>query len=328
MAVAPLVHVLYTPGVFTQPPGWPPFPPARFASTPGDNLAEFSGRVAYDSFYNGRGRDSAAYHAHILETRHNSVYAHAVETFEFASNDAALTLECLQALQLRPGVWVTEAVQGRVRFALSLRAVIEWQEHGIGEPTLFARTLGDRLVEHLKPLYPLALSARTFTPDWGPPVRRVEPETPHERWASLYVEGVSRDLLQELVRHHWQANPSVRSTRYVDEADSTQIVHPALEDHADLAGAVQAGAAATRALYARVFAGLCDRGVDTKTARGAARSALPGATETRLVFSLSAFQAAHLLALRGNQATGAVDPEIRRLAALMRAALETVWPPA
>lgn len=332
----PHVSVCYRPGRFVLPPRYAGKVPAgRLASTPGDNIAEFAGRLAYDSVTSVQGRPTPDYHAHIHETGHNSVYAHAVETFELDSPSPTYSLIHLLALAGRPGVWVTTAGAGRpVRFAVSLRAVLEWAAHGAmvtgtksaAQAEVIDATnaaLGRKAAELLAADYPLTLApvlATPPTPYWTH-LRRVKAGMPQERWISLYMEGLSRDCLQELVRHHYQTNPSVRSTRYCDEGESSQVLHPALAADAELGELVAGHNDAARTLYRHVFRKLAAAGVDRKTARGAARSVLPGATETRLVYSLSEFQARHILALRADQSTGSADPEIVRLAGLVREVL-------
>jgi len=126
----PLVTVLYNNNVFYLPLRYAETPKDRLASTPGDNLAEFSGRIAYDSFYNVKGRPTAAYHEHILDTKHHSVYAHVVETFTVTCKEPQTRYEVLMSLQSRPGVWVTAYTDSGFRMAVSLRAVLEWLQHG------------------------------------------------------------------------------------------------------------------------------------------------------------------------------------------------------
>lgn len=344
--VTPFVHVLFHRGALVLPHDTGSYPPARLASTPGDNLAEYAGRLCYASLCKPRSRPTPEYHAHIHATGHNSVYAHAVETFEVEYHEAEQLPDSLplplwdvgDALHCRPGVWVTHIDATAVRFAASPRAVLEWAQHGPEYadslddhnygPEGVAAWLGGALAALLRPDYPLTVGPGPDAPEMFRrlTVRRVPPERPKERWCSLYIAGVSRDLLQELVRHHWQTNPSVESTRYVDKSTDAAVLHPALTPGTPLADYVDVTQAVARAAYSHVFNTLRAGGVPEKTARGAARACLPGATTTRLVFSLSQFQARHILALRGDQTTGSVDPEIGRLAGLMRAALLAIWP--
>lgn len=337
--MGPKVEVVYDGEKFTLPGGYARAE-GRLAGTPGDNLVEFAGRVCYDAFPPLRpGRPSAEYHANVRALRHHSLHAHLVDTFDVEARPnrpgADPVFKALLALQNRPGVWVTFADPDHLRFAVSLRAVIEWDEHGLATDGA-ALAWADGVFEakaavyaalHASAVarYPLAAAglrrpvpAEDLSPGFR--VRRDRPIHARERWTSVYVDGVSRDLLQELVRHHWQANPSVRSTRYCDEGFSRQMLHPAYTacGDGDMAAVADGAFRAAKESYKRAFAGLRARDVDEKTARGAARSLLPGATETKMVFSASAFQWNHILDLRAAEATGKVDPEIKNLAAILR----------
>ncbi len=311
----------------------------RLTSTPGDNLAEFAGKLCYDSLHRLKSRTTPEYHAHLLDMRHGSVYAHLVETFEIpwspAPIEAATKVTILAALAGRPGVWISEITADKVRFSVSLRALQEWNQHGVAGDVAgaTARNLVERMVSLLRPRFPLALGrCRPLQQPyrWRTNAYQTRPVHDSEKWASLYVEGVSRSLLQELVRHSYQANPSVRSTRYVDEQDSHYVLPPAVDAfdsrlRVTLLDAVSDVNAEARRAYKKVYGALTSGGVDQKTARGAARSCLPEGLETKLVYSLSRAQAKHILAMRLNQDSGAADPEIVRLAGLMRTALIPVW---
>jgi thymidylate synthase ThyX len=296
------------------------------ASTSGDNLCEFAGRVCYDSLYKKGARSTAAYHDNVKAQGHRSVYAHPTVTVRAACPDPFSCAHLLADLQCRPGLFVTriESDLSALHVTLNLRAVMEWRTHGparTGSGSRGAAFLYETY-HQMRPFFPVSLSGLSYV---GAPlgdlsVELVRPETPHERWCSLFIEGVSRDLLQELVRHHWQANPSVRSTRYVDEADCVFVCPPAAVE-ATLVPIMNARGASRRA-YAEAVTAMTESGADIKTARGVARSCLLGATETKLVFSLSLFQARHLLELRQS---ASADAEIRRLADHMRTALSEVW---
>ena len=328
MNVKPTVHVLYYDGSFTLPEGFDNIPERRLASTDGDNLAEFSGRLCYDSLYSKFGRTTENYHAHIHETGHRSVYAHAVETFaiRYSRKDPWNALWYTQALAGRPGVWVTRIHEEGLKFCISLRAILEWDFQGADIACKVTEDYGCRanienareviyagVLEALKMRYPLSLKPCRPSLDGAKKTAidvmfKSVPEYDTEKWVSLYITGVSRDLLQELVRHHYQANPSVRSTRYVDESKSNQIMHPSITE--DLVDNVNTHFDTCKKMYKDVYTSLVGKGVDHKSARGAARGCLPGATETKLVYSLSYAQAKHFMTLRMNQETGAADPEI------------------
>lgn len=112
--------------------------------------------------------------------------------------------------------------------------------------------------------------------------------------ATFYVEGVSRSLTHELVRHRWLSFSQL-SQRYVDESSADMVVPPvlaagrhseALRDVADLeharAAFVEAVHGAQKA-YQEIVEGL--GAMPGKRVREAARSVLPNATETKIVVS-------------------------------------------
>lgn len=99
--------------------------------------------------------------------------------------------------------------------------------------------------------------------------------------ASLYVDGVSRNLSHELIRHR-HLSFSELSQRYVDMSDANYINPPALRDV--LPGVPTAESAA--GAYGEAYQELYDmvRG-SRKRRREAARYALPSAMETKFVVS-------------------------------------------
>jgi thymidylate synthase ThyX len=315
--------------VFTVPDKHKNHLPDRLASTPGDNIAEYAGKLCYDSLLKPKGRSSGPYHEHIHEVGHLSVYAHAVETFSVSyGKDPADGLAAMAALHCRPGVWVTSVSRVEFRFSISLRAIIEWEQHGPeGQNAATAACLHSMLLQYLRPQFPLTLApvkADNEYPMVAPDlfIRPCDPLGEREQWVSLYMSGVSRDLLQELVRHHYQANPSVRSTRYCDESGAKTVMPPAAAHNAHARGIALFARIYAQRNYTAMFTAAKDLGLNEKAARGVARSCLLGATETELVYSLSRFQAKHILGLRVRPHA---DQEISDLADKMREALLPVW---
>lgn len=111
--------------------------------------------------------------------------------------------------------------------------------------------------------------------------------------ASFYVTGHSRNMLLELTRHR-HLSFSVRSTRYVDESDAQFINPPTIPEflatHDSGEGREAVGAASqalrhTHWAYQELVEVLTKAGYPRKQAREAARSILPGGTETRFVVS-------------------------------------------
>src|SRR5215469_3829687 len=142
----------------------------------------------------------------------------------------------------------------------------------------------------------------------------------HAVWDFL-ITGVSRSLTHELVRHHAGTGFSQLSQRYVDES-TADFVEPAViaadpELHDVWLQSIESSHAAYIALVeklaARVEAIFPDlpRTQRLKMAREAARSVLPNATETKILFSANARALRWIVTLRGGEGA---EPEIRRMA--------------
>lgn len=138
----------------------------------------------------------------------------------------------------------------------------------------------------------------------------------HAVW-SVLIEGVSRALTHELVRHR-HFSFSQLSQRYVDESDVAFVLPPELPAEGPVfdawAEACRRALAAYRALLAALEASFADEASATlrrKRARQAARAVLPNCVETKIVVTGNARAWRHFLEVRG--ARGA-DAEIRRLA--------------
>ncbi|HPF60656.1 MAG: FAD-dependent thymidylate synthase [Gemmatimonadetes bacterium] len=108
----------------------------------------------------------------------------------------------------------------------------------------------------------------------------------------VLIEGVSRSLTHELVRHRAGFGYSQLSQRYVDESEAAFVVPPAIQGDAPLEEAWLAQVGAAQQAYVRAvdhlmerYAWVEDRVHRRKMAREAARSLLPNATETKIVVS-------------------------------------------
>jgi thymidylate synthase (FAD) len=142
----------------------------------------------------------------------------------------------------------------------------------------------------------------------------------HAVW-DLLITGVSRSLTHELIRHRAGTGISQLSQRYVDES-TADFIEPAViasdpELHATWLRSVEASHAAYKELVAGLAAKVqrehpdLKRTARLKMAREAARSVLPNATETKLLFSANARALRWIITLRGSDGA---EPEIRRLA--------------
>jgi thymidylate synthase (FAD) len=135
---------------------------------------------------------------------------------------------------------------------------------------------------------------------------------------SLLLEGVSRSLTHELVRHRAGTAMSQLSQRYVDESEAAFVVPPAIVGEPELEAAWRAQMESAQASYVALVERLMDRykWVDDKVhrrkmAREAARGVLPNSTETKILFSANVRAWRAILEMRGAEAA---ELEIRRLA--------------
>ncbi len=135
---------------------------------------------------------------------------------------------------------------------------------------------------------------------------------------SLLLEGVSRSLTHELVRHRAGFAYSQLSQRYVDESQAEFVVPPAMigDDaletawKAQVTGAQAAYVALVDQLMAR-YSWVDDKVHRRKMAREAARGVLPNSTETKIVVTGNARAWRTMLELRSSEAA---ELEIRRCA--------------
>ncbi|MFO0822502.1 MAG: FAD-dependent thymidylate synthase [Gemmataceae bacterium] len=150
----------------------------------------------------------------------------------------------------------------------------------------------------------------------------------HAVW-NFVITGVSRSLTHELVRHRAGMGYSQLSQRYVDESVAEYVepdiiandpelhalwleaVTHAHSTYVKLAEKLNAKLADPKAATAAMVPPDADRTTRRKTARQAARSVLPNATETKIFVTANARALRHFLEQRGSQFA---EPEIRKLA--------------
>jgi thymidylate synthase (FAD) len=135
---------------------------------------------------------------------------------------------------------------------------------------------------------------------------------------SLLLEGVSRALTHELVRHRAGVAFSQLSQRYVDESEANFVVPPAILGDVALEGQWRAEMERAQASYVALvrqlmeqYSWVTDRVHRRKMAREAARGVLPNSTETKIVVTANARAWRTILELRSGEGA---DLEIRRLA--------------
>lgn len=155
--------------------------------------------------------------------------------------------------------------------------------------------------------------------------------------ATFYVEGVSRSLTHELVRHR-HLSYSQLSQRYVDESDVDFVnpsglgdYDPAAElidgdeqpNHGDVTGYFRDLCISARQMYTDSVQILMNRGMTRKEARQAARAILPNMTETKIVVTGNMRAWRDMLQKRWHIAA---DAEIREFAGMILDQLRSIAP--
>lgn len=103
--------------------------------------------------------------------------------------------------------------------------------------------------------------------------------------ATFYIEGVSRNLTHELIRHR-HLSYSELSQRYVKMEDAKFVLPPAMRKVAPADAWMDPSLAEDcKSCYADTVEDLENHGLKGKKAREAARAILPGGMETRIVVS-------------------------------------------
>jgi thymidylate synthase (FAD) len=138
---------------------------------------------------------------------------------------------------------------------------------------------------------------------------------------SILLEGVSRSLTHELVRHRAGFAYSQLSQRYVDESDANFVVPPAIVGDEALEKEWREQIEAAQKSYVRLVEHLMerygwvpDKVHRRKMAREAARGVLPNSTETKIVVTANARAWRTMLELRSSEGA---ELEIRRCAVAM-----------
>ncbi|HEY4306208.1 MAG TPA: FAD-dependent thymidylate synthase [Gemmatimonadaceae bacterium] len=147
---------------------------------------------------------------------------------------------------------------------------------------------------------------------------------------SILLEGVSRSLTHELVRHRAGFAYSQLSQRYVDESEANFVVPPAMVGDDALMTTWRAQVEGAQATYVGLVAELmeryswvADKVHRRKMSREAARAVLPNATETKIVVTANARAWRTMLELRSSEGA---ELEIRRMAVAVLRMLQAEAP--
>jgi len=138
---------------------------------------------------------------------------------------------------------------------------------------------------------------------------------------SLLLEGVSRSLTHELVRHRAGFAYSQLSQRYVDESEANFVVPPAIIGDEALETQWRTQIEEAQRSYVRLveqlmerYGWVADKVHRRKMAREAARGVLPNSTETKIVVTANARAWRTMLELRSSEGA---ELEIRRCAVMI-----------
>ncbi len=147
---------------------------------------------------------------------------------------------------------------------------------------------------------------------------------------SLLLEGVSRSLTHELVRHRAGFAYSQLSQRYVDESQAAFVIPPAIIGDEALTAQWQAQVEGAQATYVALveklmerYSWVADKVHRRKMAREAARGVLPNSTETKIVVTANARAWRTMLELRSSEGA---EQEIRRLSLMVLRTLQAEAP--
>ena len=143
---------------------------------------------------------------------------------------------------------------------------------------------------------------------------------------SILLEGVSRSLTHELVRHRAGFAYSQLSQRYVDESEANFVIPPAIIGDDALLAAWQKQIESAQSTYVALvdqlmerYSWVADKVHRRKMAREAARGVLPNSTETKIVVTANARAWRTMLELRTGEGA---ELEIRRCAVAMLRTLQ------
>jgi thymidylate synthase (FAD) len=147
---------------------------------------------------------------------------------------------------------------------------------------------------------------------------------------SILLEGVSRSLTHELVRHRAGFAYSQLSQRYVDESQANFVVPPAIAGEEMLEKAWRTQVEEAQRAYVGLveqlmerYGWVADKVHRRKMAREAARGVLPNSTETKIIATANARAWRTMLELRSSEGA---ELEIRRAALMILRVLQAEAP--
>lgn len=138
---------------------------------------------------------------------------------------------------------------------------------------------------------------------------------------TFYIEGVSRSLTHELVRHNMAF--SQLSQRYVDHTDMDYVIPPLYQGEPLAEDRLKMSWKAAIVQYSYLYEESLKKGASKKQAAEAARAVLPGMAETKIVVTADARDWRFFLERR---LSPTADKEIQAVAAVIREQLLAAAP--
>lgn len=217
--------------------------------------------------------------------------------------------------------WVNDDGPAAYEFLSKQNGGLRWNEDGTVDPESFGCSDGEHLIE---------FAGRACYQSWDRPNPKTSSNEDYIKniinsqhfsvlehaSATFYIQGVSRSLTHELIRHR-HLSFSQLSQRFVDESDAEFVTPPALAEvmepfyGTDVEEDLGSVFYSSVGCYNRLVELLLAKGLSRKQAREAARSVLPNAAETKIVVTGNFRAWREFISKR---ATPHADAEIRALA--------------
>lgn len=140
--------------------------------------------------------------------------------------------------------------------------------------------------------------------------------------ATFYIQGISRALTHELIRHR-HLSYSQLSQRYVPSEEVDFVIPPAVGDSRGLELYLEDYMQGARDAYEHLVQRFEEKGITGKKAREAARAVLPNMTETKIVVTGNHRAWRDVIAKRNSPAA---DAEIREFASELLRHLKQIAP--
>lgn len=313
---AKIVHASWLPDLIVPEEMGTPRPD-QLQGTLHERVCELAGRICYDSL--GKGRSSEEYHKHIKEVKHYST----IEHVRFKYNIVLSKYELFDIMR-RKGIYVSKIEKwDETDFVATLvinpRSITDWDKF----PVLTIGWYNEKENKHVKNLL-MHLLHQSIPQIIDKSDREISikgnrlldmGDNIHEAYMTVYMAG-SRGFSHEQVRHRYSM--SQRSTRYVEEHNTSWMLHPLINKYCEdatksvISHTIEQSRNDYRLISSIIKTHLVNIGVSPVTARkqalGAARGILGNALRTEMLFTATVAEWQDMFLQRMNPAA---DAEIR-----------------